>query len=255
MPCCWRCASRCRLKLPGTLDRVTVNGETIDFKGGYNLDRCLEYDRFRNRVEAIDSRTCEGLRGYQARQAAAEEEKRRQADERQEAARIAQAQRAADQEERRGKIEEADKDRREREAHADAARAAEWPARLAKLAEDQARDERRAQLKKELDACLHTDAYAQHEIRQEIQEKLENLRGVAALQALEREIQRASGVRSLTRDYELGREKVEVTAELQASWREYKQRGGKGARPEAIPLLPNPCAKLETDIEAMKEKQ
>ncbi len=238
------------------IDQVTINstGETLEFRNSHNLDRCLEYDRRSNRVEPLDAKECEGMRGYQARQEAARVERERRAAEAEANRAQALAQRAAAQEERKWREAEANEAVRAREAQADAARAAEWPARLAKLAADQALDERRAQMKKELDACLHTDAYAQYEIRQEIQEKLENLRGIAALQAQEREIQRASGVRSLTRDYSLGKDKVEVTAELQASWREYKQRGGKGARPEAIPPQPNPCSKLESEINALSGK-
>lgn len=64
-----------------TLDRVTINGEAIDFKDGYNLERCLEYDRLRNRVAPLDTQTCEGMRGYYARRKKAEEEARLQAEE------------------------------------------------------------------------------------------------------------------------------------------------------------------------------
>lgn len=58
------------------IDRVTINGteEPVEFVNSYNLERCLEFDRLRKRVENLDQRTCNGLRNYYARQAAQEEE-------------------------------------------------------------------------------------------------------------------------------------------------------------------------------------
>jgi len=201
------------------VDHVKVDGTEVEFVNGYYLDGCLEYDRLRKRVEKIDPRTCNGLRNHQTRKFAEAE-----------AARQRTEQAKAQAEQFRLKQEEA---------------------RAGREAEQQQRDlryQQRQEAKRQYDECLALDTYALFEVSRTIREALETLRNIAALQAKERQIQRESGVRSMTRDYELSREKIEVSAELKTNWREYKQQGGKGVRPEDVPVLLNPCEKLESVI-------
>lgn len=68
------------------ITNVTVGStqETIQFINGYNLDKCLEFDKFRKKIERVDDKTCNGLRDFHEKKLAKDEERQRLANEAQE---------------------------------------------------------------------------------------------------------------------------------------------------------------------------
>lgn len=62
------------------IDLVTIDGsrDPIKFVNGFNLEKCMEYDRFLKTVEKVSNAECNGRKNYYAKQAAEEAQVRLQ---------------------------------------------------------------------------------------------------------------------------------------------------------------------------------
>lgn len=198
-----------------TVDMVMINGsgDPIEFVNGYNLDRCLSFDRLRKKVAQIEQRECDGLRKYYEKRAEQETQARLQAEENrkmQEVRRLELERQNATKEQALAQREHAyQKDR-----------------------------ERIAQLK----ACEATQAYRLYEAQEAVIEDIETQQNLRKAVARQKQLIKMSGVRNLSEERQIAVEQLEVQAAIKEHFAEYKSAGGKAVSPQAVKhKIEDPC--------------
>lgn len=173
------------------IDQVRVGEETVEFTNGYNLERCLEFDRFHKRIENVDQRTCSGLRNHYANRAKAEDEARQQGEENQKRA-----------DEFKLKVEQARLEKEQQRKEADVRFAAKYAAEKAEREKQEAADERaeRAEQKRQAAAVADMKARCGGDYKSpSIGMRIERAQECVAPVKLVSQINRADGVVSTYR--------------------------------------------------------
>jgi hypothetical protein len=198
-----------------TVDMVTIKdtGEEIKFVNGYNFDRCLAFHSATNQVEKIEDAECNGLKNYNAKQAAKEQESKLRAEENR-------------------KISEEHELKRQQE--------------IAKIEQEQAQrdqayrkdQERIAQLK----TCEATQVYRLYAVQEAVIEDIETQQNLKKAVARQKQLIKMSGVRRLNEERQIAEEQLDVQSALKEHFAEYKSAGGKAASPNAVKhKIEDPC--------------
>lgn len=215
--------------------RVAGTDTPIEFINGYNLDRCLELDRDRNRIIEMNSAKCDGLRKHAAKKAAIRQRHEEAMRPQVEAQRI-------EQERLKQEAEDSRKWREKAQAEEELRRQQE----LARKEQEQAQRDQAYQKEREriaqLNACEATQAYRLYEAQETVIEDIETQQSLKDAVARQKQLVSMSGVRRLDIERRIAEEQLDVQSALKEHWAEYKSLGGKAASPKAVKhTVEDPC--------------